>query len=421
MNKSQAHILFIAPPQSYRIAPYLKAAKELDCDLTIASMGEYSLVSPIAEGIHIDFADHEAALARLKEHHQQHPFNAVIGGDDLAVELASRLANELGLAHNSPQASLLTRRKDLARAHLQQAGVAVPAHSLIDLTRPLAIQLEQLHYPCVLKPLAMSMSRGVIRVDNTEQAQQACARIESIIQEALVEEEQQKILAEQYIDGEEIAYEGLLTNGELKTLLFFDKPEPLTGPYFEESYYITPSRQDKDIQQRVYEVVKAACDSYGLVTGPVHAELRVDEDGKVWVLEVAARTIGGECARLVELATEQSLEKLVLSNALSQLHSLPELKGAAGVLMIPTTQAGVLRRVEGVMAAQNVEGIKEVVLSVREGHQLVPLPEGSSYLGFMYGLAETPEQVEQALREAHAKLNVVIAPLFDIEDRRNTT
>lgn len=419
MKNDTQHILLIAPPQSYRIAPYLKAVKSLGCRMTIASMGEHSLVSEIAAGVHIDFADQPAALARLQACHQQDAFDAIIGSDDLGIELASQLADSIGLAHNPPGAVQFTRRKDLARARLQAASVAVPAHGVIDLQKSLTTQLESLAYPCVLKPLAMSMSRGVIRVNTLREAQLACARIAAIIKEAMNLHEQQHILVEDYIQGDELAYEGLLTRGELHTLLLFDKPEPLTGPYFEETYYITPSRFDATILQRVHDTVRAACTAYGLVTGPVHAELRVDAAGKVWVIEVAARTIGGECAQLIELATGQSLEVLVLANALGEQTALPSIEGAAGVLMIPTPRAGVLRRVEGILAAQQVAGICDVVLSVREGNRLVPLPEGASYLGFMYATGDTAEQVEQALREAHAKLKVVVAPLFEIEDRRS--
>jgi biotin carboxylase len=403
---------------SYRIAPYLDAAKQLNVKMTVASTGEHSLVSSIAEGVHIDFTEPETALERIKNFHGTDHIQAVIGADDVSVELASRVADELGIAHNPPQSAKCTQRKDLARNILQQANVNVPAHHLLDLGKPLPAQLETLNYPCVLKPLAMSMSRGVIRVNNIEEARQACARIQGILKEAVHAEEQQAILVEDYIDGIEIAYEGLLQDGELKTLLLFDKPEPLQGPFFEETYYITPSRLAEDIQQRVFETVDAACKAYGLVTGPVHAELRIDANNKVWVIEVAARTIGGECARLIELASGQSLEQLVIANALGKLKTLPEIQGAAGVLMLPTNEAGVLRRVEGALAVKQIPEVKEFVLSVREGHRLVPLPEGSSYLGFMYALADTPEQVEQALRKAHDKINVVVAPLFEIEDRR---
>lgn len=412
------HLLLIAPPQSYRVVPYLDAARARGVRVTIASDSEHSLVSAIAAGIRIDFARPDTALARLCAAHRDNPFHAVLGSDDLSVELASAVAAELGLPHNPPDASRYSRRKDHARDCLHRAGVRTPAHRLLDLHTPLAPQLAAIDYPTVLKPVGMSMSRGVIRADDPRQALEACGRIEAILRDAVHAEERTRLLAEQYIEGIEVAYEGLLRAGELHDLVLFDKPEPLTGPYFEETYYITPSRLPVQTRTDIHQLVAAACRAYGLRSGPVHAELRIDAQGRAWVIEIAARTIGGECARLIELASGESLESLVIANAFGERSVLPKLTGAAGVLMLPTPAAGVLRRVEGALAAQQVPGIRELVLSVREGHRLVPLPEGASYLGFLFATGATAVEVEAALREAHASLKIVIAPLFEIEDRR---
>lgn len=408
-------LLLLAPHNSYRIGPYLQAAKELGIEVTIASAGKHSLVSAISEGLHIDFADPDTAVGLLHAAHLSTPFSAVIGSDDHSVKLASRVAEALGLSHNPPGAAAIARRKDKARACLQSAGVNVPAHFRIDLQQSLPEQVNTLRYPCVLKPLAMSASRGVIRVDDEADFFQAAARIETILRDTEHEEEGRYIFVEEYIDGIEVAYEGMLDKGELQQLALFDKPDALQGPYFEESYYITPSRHSESMQQAVHATVAVACHAYGLRQGPVHAELRIDAEGKVWVMEVAARTIGGECARLVELATGQRLETLVLAQALGMDIPKRTFSGGAGVLMIPIPRAGILRRVEGTMDAQAVEGIEELVISVREGHELVPVPDGSSYLGFIYAVAGDAQQAEQALREAHARLNIVTAPLFRLQ------
>lgn len=408
-------LLLLAPHNSYRIAPYLRAAKELGVEVVIASAGKHSLVSAISEGLHIDFNEPAAAIALLRAAHLSAPFSAVIGTDDHSSELASQVARVLGLPHNPPGAVAIARRKDKARACLQAAGVNVPAHFRIDLQQSLAGQAEKLRYPCVLKPLAMSASRGVIRVDNENDFYQAAARIETLLRDSSNEEERRYLLVEKYIDGIEVAYEGMLDQGELQQLALFDKPDALQGPYFEETYYITPSRHNEFLQEAVHETVAASCRAYGLQQGPVHAELRVDAEGRVWVMEVAARTIGGECARLVELATGQRLETLVIAQSLDLQIPRKPFSGGAGVLMIPIPKAGILRRVEGTLAAQAVKGIEELVISVREGHELVPVPDGSSYLGFIYAVTEDAAQAEQALREAQAKLTIVTAPLFRLQ------
>jgi len=205
----------------------------------------------------------------------------------------------------------------------------------------------------------------------------------------------------------------MLHHGELRVLALFDKPDPLEGPYFEETYYITPSRLDPDTQALIRKRVAQACAAYGLVTGPVHAELRLHE-GEAWILEVAARTIGGQCARLLRFGTGYGLEEQVIAEALGQPLTPNADNGAAGVLMIPIPRAGILRRVEGLLAAQRVPYIEDIEISVREGYELVPLPEGASYLGFIFARAPTPELAEQALREAHACLNIVVAPVWKV-------
>lgn len=413
-NINKPRLLIIAPHHSYRIAPYINASEQLGIDITIASAGEHSIISVINKGLHIDFSDQQQALADILVAARQTPFQAVLGTDDMSVALAASVAKELGLMHNPPQAALIARRKDHARACLFKAGVTVPTHQRIELAKSIPVQLEKLDYPCVLKPLAMSGSRGVIRVDDVAAAQLAINRIMTILREVDVVEEAGAILAESFISGTEIAYEGILSNGILKTLVIFDKPDPLDGPYFEETYYISPSRLSKALQQQVKQIVLDACQAYGLEQGPVHAELRIDKNNKIWVLEVAARTIGGECARLVELVTGQALEKLVLAQLLNI--NLPRIKfqGGAGVLMIPIETAGILRRIEGISAARAVPFIKELVISVRDGHELVPLPEGSSYLGFIYAVASTAVEAESALREAHSKLKIVTAAIFKL-------
>ena len=412
--KTSPRLLIIAPHSSYRIAPYLQAAESLGIDVTIASAGEHSLISVINKGLHINFAKPEQALSEIIVAAEKTPFAGILGTDDMSVTLAANAAKTLGLAHNPPEATLLARRKDKARACLKLAGVAVPKHQRIELTEPITAQLEILEYPCVLKPLAMSGSRGVIRVDDLESAQHAIVRIIAILRDVEEPEESAAVLAETFVAGREVAYEGLLSKGKLKTLALFDKPDPLDGPYFEESYYISPSRLSDGVQKEIKVTVAAACRAYGLQQGPVHAELRIDVNDKAWVMEIAARTIGGECARLVELATGQKLEKLVLAQLLDLPLPTIEFKGGAGVLMIPIPRAGILRRIEGTAAARAVSGIEEVVISVRDGHELVPLPEGSSYLGFIYAVANSAAEAESVLREAHSHLNIVTAPLFKI-------
>ena len=408
-------ILVIAPHGSYRTSAFITAAHRLGVKVLLVSEGKHSIVSDYARGLHIDPTDEVAALELILAEAALEPVAAIVATDDSTTELAAQAARRLELPHNPPAAVQLARRKDKARACLSAAGLPVPEHRCISLDQPLQQQLEAVVYPAVIKPIGMSGSRGVIRVNNQTELNQAVQRIQTMLQqEAHTDPDVARmLLLESFIPGDEVAVEGMLTRGELQVLTVFDKPDPLNGPYFEETYYTTPSRHAHDTLDELHRTVQAACTAYGLREGPVHAECRLNAEG-IWVLEVAARTIGGLCGRLLQFGTGYSLEELVLAQAMGKALPIESSSQGAGVMMIPITQAGVLRRVEGVLAAQRVPYIESVEIQLREGHELVPLPEGNSYLGFIFARAPGAQQAEAALRAAHACLKVVVAPLWKV-------
>ena len=383
--------------------------------MLVASEGEHSLVPGIADGLRVDFAHPRAVLELVTAAHRHRPITGVVATDDATVEIANRAAAALGLAHNAPSAAGITRRKDLARAALAAAGLPVPAVWRVDLRRPLPAQLADIAFPCVVKPLALSASRGVIRADDPQGLEAACRRTAAIVHGAsgatTAPEERDTLLVESFVPGPEIALEGMLAGGELSVLAIFDKPDPLEGPFFEETLYVTPSRLPPVVQALAARRVREGCAAYGLAEGPIHAELRI-HGGDAWVVEIAGRTIGGDCARLFTFGSGTSLERLVLERALGRSPEAPfyDADRAAGVLMIPTPGAGVLRRVEGVLAASRLPGIREVTIAVREGYAVTPLPEDGSYLGFVFALGDSPAGVEASLRRAQDTLRVVIAP-----------
>lgn len=417
-QEAQPRLLLIAPPNSYRTVAYVDAARRCGVQVLIASEGKFSLVSEVAGGLHTDLSD-PVALDVLLAENLQRPFCGVVATDDSTVELGSRVAQSLGLPHNPPSAARLSQRKDLSRQALAAAGVPVPDFRVIDLAAPVGPQLEGFPLPAVIKPLALSASRGVIRADTPVDLLAACARTQAILAADPADDAwlNTHLLLESFVPGPEVALEGLLQGGVLQVLAIFDKPDPLEGPFFEETYYITPSRHAAAVQQQIVASVRAACDGLGLREGPVHAELRIGPAGCV-ILEVASRTIGGECARLLGLGTGHSLEELVIAHATGRPLEVVPQAGGAGVLMIPIPAAGILRRIEGISAARAVPYIEDILINIRDGYELVPLPEGSSYLGFMFAAAPTPAQAEAALRAAHAQLTIVTAPLLRLEDRR---
>jgi biotin carboxylase len=285
-----------------------------------------------------------------------------------------------------------------------------------------------------LKPLALSGSRGVIRANNLQEAEAAFGRIAAMLRSpeirVLREETSDFIQVEEYVDGIEVAVEAVVEHGRLKLLAIFDKPDPLTGPYFEETIYVTPSRLSATAEQLIAHELESAVVALGLQHGPVHAELRLEsapqaqqnghEAYRVWIMEVAARCIGGLCARALRFTAPDEdrqfgLEELIIRLGLSEnISALQREQRASGVLMIPIAAEGIYESTDGLDEARETQFIEEIFITAKEGQRLVPLPEGSSYLGFIFAHAETPEQVEHALRAAHSRLSVVLAPALPV-------
>jgi biotin carboxylase len=340
--------------------------------------------------------------------------DAVVPVDDRTTVAGAAIAERLGLRSSSLAAVATTRNKHRMREAFARAGVRSPTFTLWRVSDDPEAAAARVAYPCVLKPTILAGSRGVIRADDPSTFVAAFRRIVAILASAdpaTTGEGGDEILVEDFIPGREVALEGLLVAGELHVLALFDKPDPLDGPYFEETLYVTPSRLPAEAQAAIAAETRWAARALGLAEGPVHAELRVNAEGP-WVVEVAARTIGGLCSRTLRFGAGVSLEELVIRHALGiDLDSLERERQPAGVMMIPIPQGGVLRTVRGREAALAVPGIEEVTISAHVGQELVPLPEGSRYLGFIFARSDAPAAVEVALREAHARLEFDVDPI----------
>jgi biotin carboxylase len=404
-----ARLLLLLPTTTYRTEAFVEAARKLGVDLVCASEHPSTLEDLAPDALlTLPFADPQVAAARVAEWCRQRPLDAVVGVDDPTTTVAAAIAERLGLRTNPMAAVAAARNKHEMRQCLAAAGVPEPRFRRIGLDEDPFQAARGVAFPCVLRPLALSASRGVIRTNNVDQFMAAIRRIAALLRRSDVDvsgDAARYLLAEQYIPGLEVALEGLLVGGTLHTLAIFDKPDPLEGPFFEETIYVTPSRLPAGIQARIVTVTAGACAALGLSEGPVHAELRVNDDGP-WVIEVAARSIGGLCSRTLRFGTGMSLEELILRHALGwPIDSLDRERRPAGVMMIPIPRGGHLQAVRGRDKAAGVAGIEEVAITAHVGQELVPLPEGWQYLGFIFARADTPDAVEKALREAHAYLH----------------
>src|SRR6266516_5859208 len=405
-TEARKHILLLMSPATYRAGAFLSAAQRLNLEVVVGIDLPETLADYWHVPLGVDFADIATSVQTIVEFARQHPFSAVLSVDDAASELAAHACAALELGHNSPQAAEAARDKLLMRRLMSAGGAPCPVFREFLLSHDPDWIAGQVSYPCVLKPLRLSGSRGVMRANNTDEFVQAFARLKRLLlSEGYAEH---AFLVEDFIPGFEVALEGILTHRQLKVLTLFDKPDPLDGPFFEETIYITPSRLPTDVQEAIARCVTIAAASLELREGPVHAELRINEQGP-WMLEIAGRSIGGLCSTILEFGSGMCLEELILRHAIGQEIAAIEREGhAAGVMMIPIPSAGILKGVHGVEEAQKVPRITGIEITAKLNYPLVPLPEGASYLGFIFARGETPTEVEDAIRKAHKLLKFEI-------------
>jgi biotin carboxylase len=423
-----SRILLLCTTTGYQAQAFVAAAKKLGLEIIFGTDRCQVLDDPWGDqAIPLRFDNPEENVRKIAEAARERPLSAIVQIGDRATVTASLASETLGLLNHPPKAAEACRDKYLARGRLRQAGLKVPDYRRFavgaDARQLLATGAATLKTPVVLKPLALSASRGVIRADTPEEFIRAFERIRALLKTpevgVLREDTSNFIQVETYIEGSEVAVEAIVDRGRVRVLAIFDKPDPLTGPFFEETIYITPSRLNNEAQREIVEALGKAAAALGLYHGPVHAELRVNSAG-IWVMEVAARSIGGLCSRALrfqiplvdkEVSLEELLIRLMLGLDVSRIYRE---NAASGVMMIPIPKAGFYKEAQGIDDARAVSGVEDVVITAKEFQKLVPLPEGSSYLGFIFARGASPDFVEDALRQAHAKLHFTISTALPV-------
>jgi biotin carboxylase len=409
-------LLLLMSTTTYRAAAFLEAARRLQVTVVVGSDQPQALAA-LTPGstLTLDFLRPEEATRTITVFAATYPLDAVLGVDDDTTLTAAMAAEALGISHNTVASVAAARNKYQMRQLLAAGGVPSPRFACYGIDADPAEMARQITFPCVVKPLFLAASRGVIRADDPEQFSAAFQRLRALLRRPEVAVRggalARQMLVEAFIPGQEVALEGLLTRGQLKVLALFDKPDPLDGPFFEETLYVTPSRLSEAVQAAIVACTARAVQALGLREGPVHAELRVNDQGP-WIIEVAARSIGGLCSRTLRFDAGLSLEEVILHHALGQdVTSCEREQGASGVMMLPIPHRGILRAIHGQEEARRVPGIADLSLTIPLGQEVLPLPEGDRYLGFLFARAATPECVETALRTAYARLTFVITPI----------
>jgi formate-dependent phosphoribosylglycinamide formyltransferase (GAR transformylase) len=431
-----ARLLLLLTTASYRASAFLEAASRLGMPVTVGSERPQVLSAANPAGnLTLDFSDPEGAARAIVAFAGTYPIAAVLAADDDGVVLAATAAAALGLPHSPVDAVAAARDKHRMRERLSAAGVPCPRFTKLSIDEDSAAAAStvavEVGYPCVLKPLSLAASRGVIRADDPAGLAAAFRRLGAILHRPELSAREgalaRHILVESFIPGVEVALEGLLSEGELRVLALFDKPDPLEGPFFEETIYVTPSRLPARVRKSIADHAQRVVTALGLTEGPVHVELRVNEEVP-WILEVAPRSIGGLCSRTLRFNAAGaesaffSLEEVILRQAFGIDGMPPPREGAAaGVMMIPIPRAGILREVRGRQEARKVSGIEDVLITIPVGQEVVPLPEGTRYLGFIFARSAAPENVEAALRKAHGRLTFDIEPAEEALGKREVS
>ena len=423
-NPTQQVLLFTAK-LGYQTRSFEAAAQKLGVQLLYVTDRCHQLEDPWGDqAVAVHFENPEAAAYTVMEAVRTLNVRAILALGDRPASAAAYAARGLGVRNNHPAAVEACRSKLRMREVFRDAGLRVPWFRNLPIDPAPEPMLLGIQYPCVLKPLSLSASQGVVRANTREEFLAAAARVRRLLKSPEVlatrEPNLDQMLVEGYIPGTEVAVEGILTDGVLRILAIFDKPDRLEGPYFEETIYLTPSRLPEAQQRAIGQCAIDAVRALGLSHGPVHAEFRIHQDG-VWPLEVAPRPIGGLCARALRFLFDgnsepMGLEELLLRHALELPGSnSPREEMASGVMMIPVPRSGILENVSGEDLARSIPGITELIITSRLHDPIATWPDGASYLGFLFARGETPEHVEQAIRTAHTKLSFTIAPRLPVE------
>lgn len=417
MKSLQKKLLILASKLGYQTRGFADAAAKLGVDVQFGTDRCHKLADPWGDGaLALNFALPQEAAAQIAREVKENPPDAILALGDRPTTTAAYACRVLGLAGNDPKAVERCRNKLSQRETLRDAGMPVPHFFSFDIADAMGAVLPRVSFPCVIKPLSLAASQGVIRANNGPEFREAAARIRALLASPEIqvtrEEALDRLLVENYVPGREVAIEGLFEKGRLRVLAIFDKPDPLEGPYFEETIYVTPSQLSEKQQSELRDCAERAIRALGLNHGPIHAEFRFNESGP-WVLEVAPRPIGGLCSRALRFGPERiSLEELLIRAALGLGGADAERESdASGVMMIPVQRSGVFEKVEGIEEAKTIASITGIEITARLKDYVAAWPEGVSYLGFIFARAIRPQDAEAALRQAYARLH------FDFSER----
>ena len=406
-------VILIIPSASYRTSAFITAVKKLDLNVLVISNKSQVFSGKYPNRLMImNFHHWKKKQDEISKWSANNGLKAVIGVDEESIVLAAKIGNYLQVKHNTVDSVLLTKDKYLMRIEFKKVGLKSPWFKQFSIHDSSDYLINEISFPCVIKPTFLSASQGVIRVNSNKELINGIKTLKELL---LIEEIRKRggeksdwFLVEEYIPGKEFAIEGIVSEGKLTIFAVFDKPEPLEGPTFEEKIFVTPTSLSENEQFAIFEISQNAVNALGIIEGPVHVELRINSKG-IYILECASRSIGGLCSKVLEFNDGMSLEELILRSCLGRNVTKSKLSGSSrGVMMMPTEKNGVLKEITGVEDALNIKGITEIKVNLKSGEKLEPLPKGDRYLGFIFAEGKNQKLVIKALKKAWSKIAVVL-------------
>jgi len=366
--------------------------------------------SPRLAVVPVETNDVESVTRQLEEIHRREPVDALLTFSDYYVAIVAEAAARLGFRYLDPEAARACRNKAETRAALQRAGLPVPGFRVLSSIEEAWRAAQEVAYPCVLKPVSESSSKGVRLVHDAEELLAHFREVHGWRENARRQPLEGKVLVEEFLDGPELSVETFTRERGQTQVIGVTTKHLSEPPHFVEMGHDFPSRIEADRGAALAAAALAALAALGYDFGPAHTEVRLTAAGPV-VVEVNPRLAGGMIPELVFHALGVDLVGALFAQLTGGEPNLAPRRAAwASIRFLTAPRHGRLAMVRGVEEARRLPGVREVTLGKRPGDEIRPAEEATHRLGHVITSGPDPLQVIREADAALASLEVVVAP-----------
>jgi hypothetical protein len=381
-------VLLVIPEKSYKSNDFVVAAKRLKIPFSIITDSQ-QVSERLSDNIIVYNFQKDISLEILEKLKN---ITHILPVDHSSLEFAAKLRDLLSATGNSYVSVMNAMDKYKSRTIFNDVTEVKIKNAYINDPKDLITFMSKINIG-VLKPTRGTASNKVIKVTQQNMDQ-------LLIQNIIKDCDENELIIEEFIEGDEYAFEGILIDSKLSKFVVFEKPLAFVEPYFEESIYITPSNLSNEIIESVHKRLQKACQKLGLTNGPIHAEFKISNN-EVFLIEINPRMIGGLCSRCLSFGLfKQSLEELILlSFSTGKFKKVELLSNYVGVLMLPVPKSGKFISINH-NEIMKIENVSSVDITVSKNTLLQMPPNGERYLGFVFSQGENKSVVMRALESA---------------------